>query len=65
MICIQSESPLSLKFVPIVMITTKLIPTKFGWDIQNGMHHIESFIGKKFGDESDPLLFSVQSCARV
>ena len=43
----------------------KTYPKKLEGDIQNGMHHIESIVGKKFGDESDPLLVSVRSGARV
>ena len=29
------------------------------------MHHIEGIVGKKFGDESAPLLVSIRSGARV
>ena len=43
----------------------KTYPKKLEGDIQNGMHHIENIVGKKFGDESDPLLVSVRSGARV
>ena len=43
----------------------KTYPKKLEGDIQNGMHHIEGIVGKKFGDESDPLLVSVRSGARV
>ena len=43
----------------------KTYPKKLEGDIQNGMHHIENIVGKKFGDEADPLLVSVRSGARV
>ena len=43
----------------------KTYPKKLEGDIQNGMHHIEGIVGKKFGDEADPLLVSVRSGARV
>ena len=43
----------------------KTYPKRLEGDIQNGMHHIEGIVGKKFGDESDPLLVSVRSGARV
>lgn len=34
-------------------------------EVANGIAHIESITGKKFGDPSDPLLVSVRSGARV
>ena len=43
----------------------KNYPKKLEGDIQNGMHHIEGIVGKKLGDESDPLLVCVRSGTRV
>ena len=43
----------------------KQYPKRLQGDIQAGMKHIENLVGKKFGDESDPLLVSVRSGARV
>ena len=43
----------------------KQYPKRLHGDIQAGMKHIEGIVGKKFGDESDPLLVSVRSGARV
>ena len=43
----------------------KTYPKRLDGDIQNGMKFIEGIVGKKFGDESDPLLVSVRSGARV
>jgi len=43
----------------------KTYPKRLAQDIQDGMKHIESIVHKKFGDESDPLLVSVRSGARV
>lgn len=40
-------------------------PKRLEGDIQNGMKHIEKIVGKKFGDENEPLLVSVRSGARV
>ncbi len=37
----------------------------FTADIATGIAHIESVVGKKFGDGADPLLVSVRSGARV
>ena len=34
-------------------------------DVENGIKHIESLTGKKFGDKENPLLVSVRSGARV
>jgi len=34
-------------------------------EVANGIAHIEAVTGKKFGDESDPLLVSVRSGARI
>ena len=43
----------------------KQYPKRLAGDIQAGMKHIEKIVGKKFGDEADPLLVSVRSGARV
>ena len=43
----------------------KQYPKRLQGDIQEGMKHIERIVGKKFGDEADPLLVSVRSGARV
>lgn len=43
----------------------KTYPPRLAQDIQDGMHHIERIVGKKFGDENTPLLVSVRSGARV
>jgi hypothetical protein len=43
----------------------KQYPKRLEGDIQAGMKHIENLVGKKFGDEADPLLVSVRSGARV
>ena len=34
-------------------------------EVTNGIHHIESIMGTKFGDQNDPLLVSVRSGARA
>ena len=43
----------------------KQYPKRLQGDVQAGMKHIENIVGKKFGDEADPLLVSVRSGARV
>ena len=43
----------------------KQYPKRLAGDVQAGMKHIENIVGKKFGDEADPLLVSVRSGARV
>jgi len=34
-------------------------------EVEDGIHHVESIMGMKFGDREDPLLVSVRSGARV
>ncbi|MEP9401758.1 pyruvate, phosphate dikinase [Sphingomonas sp. VNH70] len=40
-------------------------PDSLREEVANGIAHIEGITGKRFGDESDPLLVSVRSGARV
>ncbi|MBB5687058.1 pyruvate, phosphate dikinase [Sphingobium boeckii] len=43
----------------------EVFPESLRAEVANGIAHIESVTGKKFGDNADPLLVSVRSGARV